>query len=83
MQQADIRMRSHGLLRLDDNKSVTVQVAVSLQISSCSKSNVHRLDAIDEVNRLDTLVGKLHQAGRIHNLHQVCGFLAVYIIGTN
>ncbi len=61
------QMRSHRLLRLDDNKSVIhvvnglaatscelhaglVQVvsstcSISLQISSCSKSDVHRLDA--------------------------------------
>ncbi len=29
---------------------------------------------LDDVNRLGIqLVGKLHQAGKIHNLHQVCG----------
>ncbi len=28
---------------------------------------------LDDVNRLDELVGNLHQAGKIHNLHQVCG----------
>ncbi len=59
--EADIRMRSHRLLRLDDNKSVNrlaascnlheglieavSSLALSLQISSCSKSDVHSLDA--------------------------------------
>ena len=66
--QDDIRMRSHRLLRLDDNKSaascqhawfkliigtlysqawckVFQQLAPSLQISSCNKSDFHRLAA--------------------------------------
>ena len=64
--QADIRMRSHRLLRLDDDKFVVScqqawcklivktfypqascklfqQLAASLQISSCNKSDFHRL----------------------------------------
>ncbi len=46
-----------------------------MQISNCSKSEVHRFD---EVNNIQ-LVDKLHQAGKIHNLYQVCGvFGCVY-----
>ena len=52
--QANIRMHLHRLLQLDDNKLLTdllqvaslfYQLAASLQISSCSKFDVHRLDA--------------------------------------
>ena len=66
--QTDIRMRSHRLLRPDDNKSAAIcqqawcklivmtfypqawcklfqQLIVSLQISSCTKSDFHRLGA--------------------------------------
>ena len=40
--------------------------------STCSKSA--DLMQLDEDNRLITqLVGNLHEAGKIHNLHQVCG----------
>ena len=49
---------------------VVYQLAASLQISSCSKSNVHKSTGLIQ------LVGNLHQAGRIHNLHQVCGVYA-------
>ncbi len=68
------------------------QLAGSLQISSCSKSDVHRLDdlmQLDEVSFLITvmkstgliqLVGNLHQAGKIHNLHQVCGVFGCVMI---
>ena len=42
------------------------QVAASLMFKD--------LMQFDEVNRLDTTCFfKLHQAGKIHNLHQVCG----------
>ena len=56
--QADIRMRSHRLLRLDYNKSAASwlfetfypcklfqQLVASLQMSSCNKSDFHRLSA--------------------------------------
>ncbi len=41
------------------------QVAASLMFTD--------LMQLDEVNRLDTTCDNLHQAGKIHNLHQVCG----------
>ena len=50
------------------------QLAASLHISSCSKSDVHRLDAIwrGQIGLIQ-LVGKFHETGKIHNVHQVCG----------
>ena len=95
--QADIRMRSHRLLRLDDNRSAAScqqawcnliietlcsqawcklfeQLAASLQISSCNKSDFHRLAATWwNWQACCNLLTNLQQAGKIHNLQQVCG----------
>ncbi len=69
-----------SLAGLDDNKLqvchklLTDLLQLFLQISSCSKFDVHRLDAdLMKSAGLIKLVGKLHRAGKIHNLHQVCG----------
>ena len=51
---------------------VVSSTAASLQISSCSKSDVHRCNLMKSTGLIQ-LVGKLHQAGKIYNLHQVCG----------
>ena len=54
---------------------VSSEVAASLQISSCNKSDLHRRTCCNFVNLTDLLqlVDKLQQAGKIHNLQQVCG----------
>jgi hypothetical protein len=64
--QADIKMCSHRLLRLGDRLAASCelhpglmytfhQIAASLQISSCSKSELFTdLMQLDEINRLDT-----------------------------
>ena len=90
-------MRSHCLLRLDDNRSAAScqqawcnliietlysqawcklfqQLTASLQISSCNKSDFHRLAATWwNWQACCNLLTNLHQAGKIHNLQQVCG----------
>ena len=90
-------MRSHRLLRLDDNRSAAScqqawcnliietlcsqawcklfqQLAASLQISSCNKSDFHRLTATWwNWQACCKLLTNLQQAGKIHNLQQVCG----------
>ena len=100
--QADIRMSSHCLLRLDDNKSAAScqqawcklivkifypqawcklfrKLAASLQISSCNKSDFHRLAATSWSQRTCCiyLITNVQQAGKIHNLLQVWAFPVV------
>ena len=59
-----IKMRSHCLLRLDDNKSA----------ASCQQMHRHRLAAIWRSQRACcSLLINLQRAGKIHNLQQVCG----------
>jgi hypothetical protein len=48
-------------------------VAASLQISSCNKSDVQQAWYNLVLWEFDTIVGNVHQAGKIHNLHQVSG----------
>ncbi len=51
------------------------QVPITKPMSGCVRiaysalDLTHRLDATGEVNMLDTTVGNLHQASKIHNLH--------------
>ena len=87
--QADIRRRSHRLLRLDDNKSVIHVVnglAASCELHAADAQALcklfHQLAAslmftdlmqLDEVNRLDTTCWQIASGHKIHNLHQVCG----------
>ncbi len=52
------------------------QLAASLQISCCTTSDVHRCTLMKSTGLIQ-LVANLHQAGKIHNLHQVCGVWAV------
>ena len=86
--QAHIRMRSHHLLRLDDSKSVTSPSAscelhaglMQVVSSTCSKL-FHQLAAslmftdLIKSTGLIQLVANLHQAGKIHNLCGVFGYV--------
>ena len=70
-QQAESRIRLHGLWQLVDNKS-----NASCQ-QTCCKLIVKTLLSTGLLHVVST-VDKLQQAGKMDNLEQVCGILAVH-----
>ena len=78
--QVDVRMRSHRLLRLGDNKLAASCQRAKLQILStslmqvvtttCSSADFHGLDTTWPFQHFRcNLMANLHPVGKIHNLH--------------
>ena len=71
-QQADTRMRSHGLRRLIGNRSsVNRQCILSLKMKS-SSSFYQTCCNLVKLASLLQLVDELQQACKINNLQQIC-----------
>ncbi len=88
--QADIRMRSHRLLRglmitslLQVVNSMQAYASCFINLQQVCKYQVAASLIMTDLMKLTSLIqlgGNFHQVGKIHNLHQVCGVFGCVII---